>query len=109
MRMRIEDCPVKTTVDVIGGKWKPVILRHLKDGPRRFGELKRLVVGVRHKVLTEQLRQLESEGILRRTVHAGVILQTEYALTEYGKTLRPILELMADWGLQHKHKNEAAS
>jgi DNA-binding HxlR family transcriptional regulator len=65
--MRIEDCPVKAAVDVIGGKWKPLILRELKDGPRRFGELRRAIPGVRHKVLTEQLRQLENEDIVTRT------------------------------------------
>jgi DNA-binding HxlR family transcriptional regulator len=100
--MRIEDCPVKTAIDVIGGKWKPLILRELKDRPQRFGELRRAIPGVRHKVLIEQLRQLEEQGILTRTVHPGKILQTEYRLSEYGETLRPALTALAVWGADHR-------
>jgi DNA-binding HxlR family transcriptional regulator len=102
--MRIDECPVKATVDVIGGKWKPLILRELKDGPRRFGILRRAISGMRHKVLTEQLKQLEAEGIVSRTEHPGVLPHTEYKLSEYGETLRPILVLMAEWGLHHQAK-----
>ena len=100
--MRIEDCPVKTAIDVIGGKWKPLILRELKDHPQRFGELRRSIPGVRHKVLIEQLRQLEEEGILTRTIHPGKVLQTEYRLSEYGETLRPALTALAAWGADHR-------
>lgn len=103
--MQIEECNVKTLIDVIGGKWKPLILRELKLEPQRFGALRRALPGVRHKVLTEQLRQLEAEGIVSRTVQTVPSLQTEYRLTEYGETLKPILQQMADWGLRHREKN----
>jgi len=100
--MRIDECPVKATVDVIGGKWKPLILRELKDETRCFGELCRALEGVRHKVLTEQLKELEIEGIVSRREFAGKMPQTEYRLTAYGETLRPLLTLMAEWGLTHR-------
>lgn len=99
--MRLEDCPVKAAVDVIGGKWKPLILRELKDHPRHFGELRRAIPGIRHKVLTEQLRQLEAEDIVVRTVYGGTVSRTEYRLTAYGMTLRPILNALAEWGEKH--------
>ena len=105
--MHPEDCPVKSALDVIGGKWKPSILRELKDQPRRFGELRRALPGVRHKVLTEQLRQLEAEGILTHTVHPGKIVQSEYRLTPYGETLRPALNALAEWGLAHRERTLA--
>jgi DNA-binding HxlR family transcriptional regulator len=103
--MRIEDCPVKTAVDVIGGKWKPMILRELKDGPRRFGVLKRAIPGVRHKVLSEQLLQLQREGILVKKTTEGKMLQTEYRLSDYGLTLRPVLESLANWGTAHMRRS----
>src|SRR5579859_2708506 len=99
--MRIEDCPVKAAIDVIGGKWKPLILRELKDGPRHFGELRRAIPGVRHKVLTQQLRQLESEDIVTRRVYGDKIILTEYRLSPYGETLRPALSALAAWGAAH--------
>ena len=104
--MQLEECNVKALIDVIAGKWKPLILRELKADPRRFGELRRAIPGVRHKVLTEQLRELEAEGIVSRTVQAGSVLHTEYQLTEYGGTLKPILQQMADWGLRHRQRKE---
>lgn len=99
--MRIEDCPVKAAIDVIGGKWKPLILRELKDGPRRFGELRRAIPGVRHKVLTEQLRQLEDADIVTRRVYGERVIQSEYRLSSYGETLRPALNALAVWGAAH--------
>lgn len=100
--MRIEECPVKTAIDVIGGKWKPLILFELKDGPRRFGQLRRAIQGIRHKVLAEQLGQLQQAGVLIRTVQEGKIPQSEYRLSGYGQTLRPALESLAAWGLRHR-------
>ncbi len=100
--MRLEECPVKAALDVIGGKWKPLILRELKDGPRRFGELRRAMQGVRHKVLIEQLAQLQQEGIVSKSVQAGKILQSEYRLSGYGQSLRPVLESLAAWGKRHR-------
>ena len=96
--MRLEDCPVKTTTDVISGKWKTLVLYYLKDGPIRFGQLKRLTQGATHKVLTEQLRELEEDGIVTRIETPGKTLKVEYSLSEYGQTLAPILGLMAKWG-----------
>lgn len=104
MKMDIESCPVKAAIDVIGGKWKPLILYHLKGGSLRFGELLRRIPQGSRKVLTEQLRQLSSEGIVGRKLYPGRVLHTEYFLTEYGKTLRPILSTLASWGEKHKKR-----
>lgn len=96
------ECPVAATVDVIAGKWKPLILYSLKTGPQRFGSLLRGIEGSTHKVLTEQLRQLEQQGIVHRQVDEKLpVLKVEYSLSSYGETLRPILNLMCDWGLVH--------
>lgn len=102
-RMTIAECPVKATIDIIGGKWKPLILRCLKDRPLRFGELRRLIDGATQKVLTEHLRELEQDGIIERKASGSTPpLRVEYSFTEYGETLRPILVLMCDWGLEHR-------
>lgn len=100
--MDIESCPVKAAIEVIGGKWKPLILYHLKDRSLRFGELLRLIPQGSRKVLTEQLRQLSAEGIVGRRRYDGKVLHTEYSLTNYGKTLRPVLSALASWGEKHK-------
>lgn len=94
--------PVNTTLKVIGGKWKPEILWHLYQGTQRFSELKRKVSGVTQKMLTQELRELESNQIILRTVFPVVPPKVEYSLTEYGKTLSPVLKSMADWGLKHQ-------
>ncbi len=91
-------CPVAATVDVIGGRWKPTILFHLKDGPRRFNELRRLLPQVTQRMLTLQLRALEQDGIIQRTVHERVPPHVEYAFTQRGLTLGPLLEAMERWG-----------
>ncbi len=100
--MRIEDCPVKTAIDVIGGKWKPLILYALKDHTLRFEQLRRLVPGATQKVLTEQLKQLQASGIVERTEIPGPQPHTEYRLTPYGETLRPALAALAEWGVRHR-------
>ncbi len=103
--MTIERCPVKVTADIIGGKWKPLILYFLKQvgGTMRYGELRRSMGNVSKKVLTEQIRQLERDDIVARKVHhEGNSLRVEYTLTAHGNTLRPILELMCDWGEEHR-------
>ena len=102
--MQLEDCPVKTTIDIIGGKWKPLILYSLKEGKLRFEELKRRVPGSTQKVLTEQLRQLEGSGIVERTVLSGSQPHTEYRLSAYGETLRPALFALAEWGTRHRQR-----
>lgn len=91
-------CPVAATVDVIGGKWKPAILFHVKDGPRRFNELRRRLPEITQRMLTLQLRALEAEGIVVRTVHQTIPPHVEYHLSEHGRTLAPILEAMVAWG-----------
>ncbi len=105
--MRIDECPVKAAIDVIGGKWKPLILLELKDGPRRFGELRRAIPSVRHKVLIEQLKQLEQEGIVSKSVQAGKMPQSEYRLSDYGESLRPVLASLAEWGAGHRERRQS--
>lgn len=91
-------CSVEATLDVIGGKWKGVILFYLLDGTKRFGELRRLLPEVTQRMLTLQLRELEEAGIVHREVYREVPPKVEYSLTPFGKTLEPILLLMGDWG-----------
>lgn len=94
-------CPVMVTMTVIGGKWKPVIIWQLHETCLRFGELQRKVPGVTQKMLTQQLRELESDGIIHREVYPVIPPRVEYSLTERGHTLLPILEEMAKWGKIH--------
>lgn len=91
-------CPVATTVALIGSKWKLLILRNLLSRPWRFNELKKDLEGVSQKVLTDSLRSLEADGIITRTVYAEVPPRVEYALSELGQSLKPILDAMLDWG-----------
>jgi DNA-binding HxlR family transcriptional regulator len=93
-------CAVAATVAMVGGKWKTSILLYLKDGTMRFGELQR-AVAVSQKVLTQQLKELEQDGIIRRQVYAEVPPRVEYSLSPYGQTLQPVLEALYSWGLQH--------
>ena len=95
-------CPVETTLLLIGDKWKVLILRDLMDGTRRFGELRRSVGGISQKVLTEKLRELEADGILTRTAYAEIPPRVEYALTELGSSLRPVLDSLAERGSGYK-------
>lgn len=95
-------CPVTAALTVIGGKWKPVILFQLREGALRFGVLRRVVPGVTQKMLTQQLRELERDGIVDRKVHVVVPPKVEYSLSAYGRTLRPVLEAMCHWGLKHR-------
>ena len=94
-------CPVSTTMSVIGGKWKPIIMWTIRDGTRRFGEIRKLIPGINQKMLTQQLRELERDGIVHREVYPVVPPKVEYSLTEYGRTLIPVLEAMAHWGEAH--------
>ena len=105
--MDLAHCPVKTAVDVIGGKWKPLVLFFLKRGPQRFNELRRQIPGVTQKMLTQQLRELERDGIVHRRVYAQVPPKVEYSLTRYGDSLRPLLEMMCKWGTKHRARTAA--
>lgn len=95
-------CPVETTLTLIGDKWKVLILRDLMPGTKRFGELKKSIGNVSQKVLTAQLRDMESSGLLIRTVYPEVPPKVEYSLTELGRSLKPILDAMWDWGTEYK-------
>jgi DNA-binding HxlR family transcriptional regulator len=93
-------CPADRTLSVIGGRWKILILWHLFQGTKRFNQLHRGMPGVSQKVLTQQLRELERDGVVHREVFAEVPPKVEYSLTPLGATLRPVVEAMCQWGLQ---------
>jgi DNA-binding HxlR family transcriptional regulator len=94
-------CPVEATADIIGGKWKAVILYYLFQGPKRFNELRRLLPEVTQRMLTLQLRELEQDSIVHREIYKEVPPKVEYSLTEFGTSLGPIIVQMLDWGEQY--------
>ncbi len=94
-------CPVEATLELIGGKWKGIILYHLLEKTYRFGELKKTMPGITQRMLTKQLRELESDGIINRKVYAEVPPKVEYSLTEIGESLRSVVMMMRDWGRKH--------
>ena len=98
-------CPVETTLTLIGDKWKVLILRDLMPGTKRFGELKKSRGSVSQKVLTAQLRDMEQNGLVHREVFAEVPPRVEYSLTELGRSLKPILDAMWNWGEEFKARN----
>ena len=95
-------CPVATTVSLIGNKWKLLILRDILTGAKRFGELRKSLEGISQKVLTDSLREMESDGLLIRTVFPEVPPKVEYSLSELGETMRPILDAMESFGKEYK-------
>ena len=97
-------CPVEAMVEVIGGKWKGVILYHLLDGTKRFNELKRLKPNITQRMLTLQLRELQADGIIHREVYREVPPKVEYSLTELGESLRPMILLMMEWATHNMEK-----
>lgn len=101
-------CPVETTLTLIGNKWKVLILRDLLSGTKRFSELKRSLNGVSQKVLTTQLRAMEADGLVHREVFAEVPPRVEYSLTELGRSLKPILDAMVEWGTVYKENLKQA-
>ncbi|MGW5385529.1 winged helix-turn-helix transcriptional regulator [Nocardia sp. NPDC003963] len=95
-------CTVEAAMEVVGGKWKMAIVNHLFDGTLRFGELHRAIPSVTQRMLTRQLRELEADGLIRRTVYAEVPPKVEYDLTDLGASLRPIAELLESWGEHYR-------
>jgi DNA-binding HxlR family transcriptional regulator len=96
--------PVQVTLRVIGGKWKPLILWHLKNQTLRFSELHKQIEGITQKMLTQQLREMEHDGLILRKVYPQVPPKVEYAVSVYGKTLQPLLTIMEEWGIKHKNR-----
>lgn len=101
---QVNPCPVETTLNIISGKWKGIILYRLLGGKIRFNELQRMMSNITHRSLTIQLRQLEQDGIVKRTVYPEVPPRVEYELTPLGLSMKPIIKAMYDWGLNY-HKN----
>ncbi len=97
------DCPVATTINLIGNKWKLLIIRDLLQGTKRFGELRKSLTGISQRVLTENLREMETDGLLNRQVFAEVPPRVEYSLNKTGLSLQPIIMDMADWGTKYKN------
>lgn len=95
-------CPVATTVQLIGSKWKLLIMRNLLVRPWRFNELRKDLEGISQKVLTDSLRSMEEDGIITRTVYPEVPPRVEYALNELGESMRPIMDAMEQWGISYK-------
>ena len=92
-------CPVETTLRIIGSRWKVLVIHHLLDGSKRFGELNRALKGVSARTLTKQLRELEADGVIDRKIHQQIPPKVEYSLTTAGRKLKPILLAMHDWGV----------
>ena len=97
----IERCPVTFTMEIIGGKWKLLILYLVDNGINRFGKMSMMLRGISKQMLTSQLRELESDGILERRIYAEIPPRVEYFLTPKGQSLLPIIALMKDWGLSY--------
>jgi DNA-binding HxlR family transcriptional regulator len=100
-------CPVTATMQVLGGKWKAILINAIyHTSPARFGELKRSVKGITQSMLTQQLRELEEDGIISRKIYAEIPPRVEYTLTEFGLTLSPIMQSMAMWGKEYRMKKQ---
>ena len=100
----LPQCPVETTLGLIGNKWKVLIIRDLLTGKKRFGELKKSIGNISQKVLTSNLRDMEQAGLITRTVYPEVPPRVEYELTETGLSLNPVLNSMVTWGTEYKNK-----
>lgn len=100
----LPECPVATTVQLIGSKWKLLILQNLLQRPWRFNELKKSLEGISQKVLTDSLRSMEADGIITRTVYPEVPPRVEYALNDLGQSMRPIIMAMEEWGINYKRQ-----
>lgn len=96
-------CPVSITLNIIGGKWKLVILWHLSQWTLRFSELEKCIPGITQKMLTQQLREMEKDKLISRKIYPEIPPRVEYSITEHGKSLHSVLESLEDWGIQHKN------
>jgi DNA-binding HxlR family transcriptional regulator len=105
--MNIHGCPIEATVDILGGKWKAIILYYLFEGPKRFNQLKRLLPEVTQRMLTLQLRDLELNGIIHREIYPENPPRVEYSLKEFGASLGPIIVQMRDWGEAYTEQIQA--
>jgi len=102
-------CPVETTLEAIGGRWKVLVIHHLLSGTQRFGELSRLLSGISARTLTKQLRELEQWGVIQRVVHQQIPPKVEYSLTELGRGLEPVLRAMHVWGQRLERRTAGPS
>lgn len=102
MKRRATNCPAEVTLTVIGGRWKVLLLYHLFQGVKRFSELQRAVVGITQKMLTQQLREMERDGLVHREVYPEVPPKVEYSLTPLGMTLEPVVGAMCQWGERYR-------
>ena len=104
-----KSCPVTATMQVLGGKWKAILINAIyHTSPARFGELKRSVKGITQSMLTQQLRELEDDGLINRKIYAEIPPRVEYTLTEFGLTLSPIMQSMANWGKEYRINKQKA-
>lgn len=94
-------CPIEATLSVLGGKWTPLVLWHLRDETLRFGELRRRIPGITKKMLSQRLQELAGAGVVHREAYAEVPPRVEYSLTPFGQTLRPVLDAMCQWGAEY--------
>jgi len=101
MAVKGVSCMVETTLAVVGGRWKVLVLQQLLKGVKRFNELRRALTGITHKTLTQQLREMEADGIIHREVYPQIPPKVEYSLTPLGKTLKPVLDAMHNWAERH--------
>lgn len=106
MSKQFPECPVEMTLQLIGDKWKILIIRDLLTGTKRFGELKKSLGSITQKVLTQNLRAMEEDGLVSRKVYAEVPPKVEYSLTDTGRSLMPVLDSMVVWGSVYKEKHE---
>jgi DNA-binding HxlR family transcriptional regulator len=97
-------CPVDLTLSVVGGRWKGLVFWNLREGPKRFGEIKKILVGINDKMLTQVLRELEQRGVVHREVYSAIPPKVEYSLTKEGEQLLPVMKLMSDWGGKYEVK-----
>ncbi len=104
MRVKTYNCPVEAAIDVMGGKWKPLILWWLNQRTYRFSELRRAIPAITEKMLTQQLRELEADGVVARRIYPTVPPKVEYSLTDYGRSLKRSLNAICQWGQQHMQR-----